>query len=168
VRPHILQMPIVLIVVFFHPQSRQPEMRLPHGLESRRLPERTRRLMHAPHGAGADGDHLDVGDVLRRFFWFEVRIEQILCAREDQRPCFDRSQSFGSVVVEAWCRSNIVPLIGPALVNPDALQLRGLQRHPVAGINRGDRSVLGQPHQRRVDRVLEGVVRPPHSHGYVP
>jgi hypothetical protein len=31
VRPHILQMSLVPIVVFFHPQSRQPERRPPHG-----------------------------------------------------------------------------------------------------------------------------------------
>jgi hypothetical protein len=31
VRPHSLQISLVPIVVFFHPQSRQPERRPPHG-----------------------------------------------------------------------------------------------------------------------------------------
>src|SRR3954468_15028196 len=72
----------------------------------------------AGHRARADRHHLDVGDVLAGLLRLEFGIEQVLGAGEYQRPGLDRSQRLGGVAVESGRGADIVPLIGPGLVNP--------------------------------------------------
>src|SRR5712664_4280678 len=89
----------------------------------------------AGYGARADRHHLDVGDVLPGLLRLEFRVEQVLGAGEDQRFRLDRGQRLGGVALKTRRGADVVPLIGPGLVDPvvgvERLQRGGLLRfHP--------------------------------------
>ena len=115
----------------------------------------------AGDGAGADGHHLHARDVLAHRDRLEFRIEQILGAGEDQRPGLDRGQRLGGVAIESRRGADVVPLIGPGLVDPvigvERLHDRGLLRlhpgqHVHAVLELGGVHV-GRPRRQQVENI---------------
>src|SRR4051794_32605815 len=72
----------------------------------------------AGYGAGADREQLHVRDILAGLLRFELGIKQVLGAGQDQCSRLDRCQRLCGVAVKARRGADIVPLIGPGLVNP--------------------------------------------------
>ena len=56
------------------------------------------------------------------------RVEQVLGAGEDQRFGLDRGQRLGGVAVEARRGADVMPLIGPGLVDP-VVGVEGFQQN---------------------------------------